>query len=100
MRRVSDDDAYTDNPFASDSHVGRFDYEGYKREFESCKGIPLPWSPDPRATPEVDYAWEFAYERYMDEEAELEGRSDPDAASGRNGRTAERGDIEADFDLG
>lgn len=65
---MSDDNAYIGDPFSIDSHVGRFDYEGYKREFELCKGILFPRPPDPRVSPEVDHAWELAYERYMDEE--------------------------------
>jgi hypothetical protein len=82
---VSHEDAYLDDPFYEDPAVGPLDYEGYKKQFESCEGIPFPWSPDPRASNAVDYAWELAYERWM---AETERESQ------------RRGDIEPDFEAG
>ena len=43
-------------------------YENYQKEFDAYDGIPMPWSRNPHASYEEDYAYELAYERYIEEE--------------------------------
>lgn len=43
-------------------------YENYQKEFESYDGIPMQWSRNPHASYEEDYAYELAYERYIEEQ--------------------------------
>jgi hypothetical protein len=75
-------------------------YDEYRKEIQDYRGIPLPFSPNPHATYEEDYAYEVAYDRYLDEieqSPEYVPRS-----TGRHGwvPTAGRDELEPDFEAG
>jgi len=73
---------------------------GIQERVRSLRGHPFPFARDPRASYEVDYAYEFAYERYMEEGdwGSLSPSSDLTSRSG--GPTADHDDIEPDFEPG
>ena len=75
-------------------------YAAYRKEFEAYEDSPFPFARDPRASYEVDYVHELAYERYMEEGdwGSLSPSSDLTSRSG--GRTANRDDIEPDSEPG
>jgi len=79
-----------DDPFYPNRGPGS--YEAYRKEIESYKGTPFPFSPYPDASYEENYLYELFYERYMDETEPREPLAGNPAAG--------RDDIEPDFELG
>jgi hypothetical protein len=92
--------AYMDGGDYRDSVGSPRDYAAYKKEFEAYEGIPFPFARDPGASYDVDYAYELAYERYMEEGDWGSLSPSCDLTSRNGGPTAGRDDIEPDLEPG
>jgi hypothetical protein len=89
------EDLYDDYP-----REGPRSYAEYKKEIQEYHGIPLPFSRNPHASYEEDYAYELAYERYMDETDAQPLPRHQGPGWQAEPRTGERGDTEPDFEAG
>jgi len=96
--------SHADDPFELlyEEHPssGPRNYEEYRKEILAYQGIPLPFSPDPHATYEEDYAYEVAYDRYLDEIETSPGHLPRVPGQGGWGPIARPDDVEPDFEAG